>query len=228
MGERMESKRIAAEKAADYITDGMVVGLGTGSTAYWAIQKIGTRVQHGLNIRAIATSVHSEKLARELGICLIPFSEIDEIDITIDGADEVDDDFHLIKGGGGALLREKIVASASKRLIIVVDESKLVNRLGKFPLPIEIVKFGYEMTIRKLDKLGCHSKLRMLDDKRYETDNGNYMVDCDFKSIEKPLELHSTINQIPGIVDNGLFVNMTRHVIVGHQDGSVQELEKKP
>lgn len=221
----MESKRIAAERAVEYISDDMVVGLGTGSTAYWAIQKIGIKVKNGLKIRAVATSVHSENLAKELGIHLIPFSEIDEIDITIDGADEVDNEFQLIKGGGGALLREKIVAAASKKLIIVVDESKLVITLGEFPLPIEIVKFGYELTIRKLSKLGCKVMLRMNDDIAYETDNGNYIVDCTFGSIENPLELHNIINLIPGVVDNGLFVNMTRNVIVGYKDGTIKELK---
>lgn len=223
----MESKRIAAERAVEYIYDNMVVGLGTGSTAYWAIQKIGMKVQNGLNIRAVATSVHSENLAKELGIPIIPFSEIDEIDITIDGADEVNNEFQLIKGGGGALLREKIVAAASKKLIIVVDESKLVNTLGKFPLPIEIVKFGYELTIKKLSILGCNIILRMTDDAAYETDNGNYIVDCTFGSIENPLELHNKIKLILGVVDNGLFVNMTRNVIVGYNDGTIKELEKK-
>ena len=147
----MESKRMAAEKAVEYVRDGMTVGLGTGSTAYWAIRKIGERVKEGLTIKAAATSVSSEKLARELGIPLIPFAEIEAIDLTIDGADEVDGDWNLIKGGGGALLREKIVAAASKTFIVVVDESKPVSRLGAFPLPVELVPFGHEMTLRKLN-----------------------------------------------------------------------------
>jgi len=149
----MDAKRFAAERAVDYIQENMVVGLGTGSTAYWAIHKLGLKVQEGLNIWAIATSIQSEDIAKKLGIRLISFSEINEIDITIDGADEVDFNFNLIKGGGGALLREKIVAANSKQFIIVVDESKLVKRLGKFPLPIETVKFGYEATLKKLHRL---------------------------------------------------------------------------
>lgn len=225
-GEFMEAKRIAAERAVDYIKDDMIVGLGTGSTAYWAIHKLGMKVQEGLNIRAIATSSQSEELAKKLGIQLIPFSEIDEIDITIDGADEVDNCFHLIKGGGGALLREKIVAAASKQLIVVVDENKLVERLGKFPLPIEIVKFGYEMTMKQIHKLGCEPFLRLKDDKPYLTDNGNYIVDCHFNHIEDPQKLHNKINLIPGVVDNGLFVNMTKKIIVGYQNGEIKELEK--
>lgn len=220
----MEAKRIAAERAIDYIHDGMIVGLGTGSTAYWAIQKLGAKVHEGLNIKAIATSNQSEELAKKLGIKLITFSEIDKIDITIDGADEVDHDFNLIKGGGGALLREKIVAAASKQLVIVVDEGKLVKRLGAFPLPVEIVKFGLEITIRKLRRLGCDPKLREVEGKTYITDNGNYIVDCHFNSIDNPKELHNKINLIPGIVDNGLFINMTSRVIVGYHNGDVKEL----
>lgn len=222
----MDAKRIAAERAVDYIHDDMIVGLGTGSTAYWAIKKLGLKVQEGLNIQVIATSLQSEDLAKELGIPLISFSEINEIDITMDGADEVDHDLNLIKGGGGALLREKIVAAASKQFIVVVDESKLVKQLGAFPLPVEIVKFGYEVTIKKLRQLDCEPRLRKIEHKLYVTDNGNYIVDCHFSNIESPEELHNKINLIPGVVDNGLFVNMTRKVIVGYQDGDVQELEK--
>ncbi|TMV44683.1 ribose-5-phosphate isomerase RpiA [Paenibacillus mesophilus] len=222
----MEAKRIAAEKAADYIQDGMIVGLGTGSTAYWAIRKLGELVNNGLAITAVATSVQSQSLAEELGIRIIPFSAVQAIDLTIDGADEVDRDWNLIKGGGGALLREKIVAASSKRLLIVVDESKIVSRLGQFRLPVEIVPFGHELTVRKLGALGCDPKPRMVDHNRYVTDNGNNIVDCNFGMIERPGELHNAINAIPGVVDNGLFIGMTDKVIVGYRDGSVQELRK--
>ena len=222
----MDAKRNAAERAVDYIQDGMIVGLGTGSTAYWAIQKLGSKVQERLNIKAIATSIQSEELAKKLGIPIITFSEINEIDITIDGADEVDPNLYMIKGGGGALLREKIVAAASKQFIVVVDESKLVNCLGTFPLPIEIVKFGFEATIKKLQLLECEPKLRKVEDKVYVTDNGNYIVDCHLNRIEKPEELHNRLNLLPGIVDNGLFVNMTRKVIVGYRNGDIVELDK--
>ena len=223
-GGTMEEKRIAAKRAVDYVHDGMIVGLGTGTTAYWAIKKVALKVHEGLNIKAIATSIQSEELARKLGISLISFSDIDEIDITIDGADEVDYNFNLIKGGGGALLREKIVAAASKQLVIVVDQSKLVNRLGLFPLPVEIVKFGNEVTMKNLSKLQCKAKLRMKNEKVFVTDNGNYIVDCHFDSIENPKELHNKINLIPGVVDNGLFVDMADKVIVGYQNGEVKEL----
>jgi ribose 5-phosphate isomerase A len=223
----MDAKRIAAESAVEYIKDGMIVGLGTGSTAYWAIQKIGDRVKEGLSIKAIATSKHTENLAKELGINLISFSEIELIDITIDGADEVDKELNLIKGGGGALLREKIIASASKRFIVIIDESKLVDQLGKFPLPVEIVKFGFEIAMKQLHKLGCEPKLRASVNKPYITENGNYIIDCDFGNIDRPEELHNQINLIPGIVDNGLFIKMAEQVIVGYKDGTVKKLNKK-
>lgn len=221
----MEAKRIAAERAVDDVRDGMIVGLGTGSTAYYAIQRLGRLVQQGLSIQAIATSLQSEQLATQLGIPLVSFSEMTELDLTIDGADEVDPAFNLIKGGGGALLREKIVAAASKQLTIVVDEHKVVRQLGKFALPVEIVKFGYEATIRKLFQLGCEPILRARDGEPYVTDNGNYIVDCSFNQIAAPVELHRELNLIPGVVDNGLFVGMTKKVIVGYDNGDVQVLE---
>ncbi|WP_248923859.1 ribose-5-phosphate isomerase RpiA [Paenibacillus hamazuiensis] len=220
----MNSKKAAAEKAAEYVRDHMVVGLGTGSTSYWAIQKLGAKVKDGLNIRAVATSVSSENLAKELGIPLIPISEIEQIDITIDGADEVDGEWNLIKGGGGALLREKIIASFSKELMIIVDESKQVNRLGKFHLPVEIVRFGNEITLKQLRTLGCDPKIRIVDHKPFITDNGNYIADCDFGTIERPGQLHNAINMIPGVVENGLFIKMATKVIVGFEDGSVKEI----
>ncbi|WP_284238817.1 ribose-5-phosphate isomerase RpiA [Paenibacillus glycanilyticus] len=223
----MESKRIAGEKAVEFVKDGMKVGLGTGSTAYWAIQAIGRRVkEEGLQVQAVATSVQSEELAKELGIPMMPFADVDMLDLTIDGADEVDPELHLIKGGGGALLREKIVAAASKQLIIIVDESKDVKQLGKFPLPVEIVPFAYELTVKKLKKLGCEPKLRMNGDQLYVTDNGNYIADCHFDAIANPVELHDTLNGIPGVVDNGLFIHMANLVIVGSADGSIRSISK--
>lgn len=220
----MEAKKVAAELAVDDIQEGMIVGLGTGSTAYWAIQKLGVRVQNGLHIQAVATSVASENLAKELGIPLISFADISEIDVTIDGADEVDAAWNLIKGGGGALLREKIVAFSSKTLIIVVDETKVVERLGTFPLPVEVVKFGYELTVNKLRALGCEPVLRLANEQTFISDNGNYIIDCHFGTISNPAELHQAINGIPGVVENGLFVGMASKVIVGYKNGSVEKL----
>ncbi|WP_058303197.1 ribose-5-phosphate isomerase RpiA [Gorillibacterium timonense] len=222
----MDRKRIAAERAARYLRDGMVVGLGTGSTAYWAIREIGRLVRDGLSIRAIATSKQSEAHARRLGIPIVSFAEIDTIDLTIDGADEVDADLQVIKGGGGALLREKIVAGASKELIIIVDDEKPVEQLGKFPLPVEVVPFGFELAVRRLQELGCKPVLRLHEEIPFLTDNGNYTVDCHFGRIEHPIELHTAINRIVGVVDNGLFLNMANRVIIGCSDGAVKEWDK--
>ncbi|WP_438350072.1 ribose-5-phosphate isomerase RpiA [Paenibacillus sp. FA6] len=223
----MNMKRIAAEHAVQYIKDGMKVGLGTGSTAYWAIQKLGERVKEGLSIQTVATSKASEKLAIELGIPIIPFTKLDGLDVTIDGADEINTDLHLIKGGGGALLREKIVAYHSARLIIIADESKRVQTLGQFPLPIEVIPFAVDWTLKALEGLGCRAQLRTDDERLFITDNGNYIADCRFGSIALPLELHNKILGIPGIVDNGLFIGQADLAIIGHRDGSVEVLERK-
>ncbi|MDQ3292603.1 MAG: ribose-5-phosphate isomerase RpiA [Bacteroidota bacterium] len=219
----METKKLAAEKAVENIEDGMVVGLGTGSTAYWAIKKIGERVQEGLNIKAVASSKNSEDLAKESGIPIVPFSDIDAIDVTIDGADEVDKNFYLIKGGGGALLREKILASNSKKFIVIVDETKMVDTLGKFPLPVEIVPFASSLTIKKLQQLNCKVQIRQKDNKDFITDNGNLIADCFFGEIPDPEVLNTQLHSIPGVVENGLFKKeMVHHVIVGHNDGRVE------
>ncbi|MCG7407299.1 ribose-5-phosphate isomerase RpiA [Paenibacillus sp. ACRRX] len=215
----MNSKKIAAERAVASVADGMIVGLGTGSTAYWAIEAIGRRVQAGLRIQAVATSRASEEQASGLGIPLLPWSSIDRIDLTIDGADEVDGDLQLVKGGGGALLREKIVAFASERLIIIVDDTKVVTQLGQFPLPVEVVPFAWEMTNRHIQALGCRSSLRMRDNSVYVSDNGNYILDCQFEWIQHAAELHKQLNLIPGVVENGLFISLASTLIIGYEDG---------
>lgn len=223
----MDAKRLAAEAAVERIEDGMVVGLGTGTTAYWAIQRIGARVKAGLRIKAIATSKSSEAEATRLAIPLTTFREATRIDIAIDGADEVDPDCNLIKGGGGALLREKIVAAASREFIVIVDESKIVRRLGTFPLPVEVVPFGAEMTKRRIEALGCTSDVREKDGRAFVTDNGNLILDCKFGPIANAKELHEAINGITGVVDNGLFIGMAKAVMVGFSDGNVKTYEPK-
>lgn len=215
-------KKAAGQKATDYIDAGMTVGLGTGSTAYWAIEKIGVLVSQGLEIRAIATSVQSEKQAKDLNIPLVGFAEIDHIDLDIDGADEVDEELNLIKGGGGALLREKIIAAASQKMIVVADESKQVKHLGKFPLPVEVIPFGWEMTVRKLQSLSCQAVVRKNEGKPFITDNGNYIVDCSFGTITSPAELNLQLHGIPGVVENGLFIQIASTVIIGYADGHTQ------
>ena len=219
----MNPKQLAAEKAVSFLDNGMTIGLGTGSTAYWAIEKIGEKVKkEGWNIKAIATSVVSEEQARGLGIPIFDFSSIKSIDITIDGADEVDPKLQLIKGGGGALLREKIVAVNTKQVIIVADESKWVETLGKFPLPVEVVHFGWERTFDKLQMLGCEAKRRMKGTIPYLTDNGNYIVDCAFGEIKDPPLLQELVNAITGVVDNGLFIHIASKLVLGLNNGETR------
>ncbi|MCF6401900.1 ribose-5-phosphate isomerase RpiA [Chitinophaga filiformis] len=219
-----QAKKAAGEKAAALVQPGMLVGLGTGSTAYWAIEKLGEMVKGGLNIRAVATSLASEKQARELGIPITSFSEIQQLDIDIDGADEVSHDLQIIKGGGGALLREKIVAMASRKKVIVADERKYVKTLGKFPLPIEIIPFGWELVFRAVQSLKGAPTLRTKDDKPYITDNGNYILDCAFGVIENPEQLHHQLKAITGVVETGLFINMKPTVIIAYENGEVKTI----
>lgn len=218
-------KQLAAEKAVEYVVDGMKVGLGTGSTAYWAIAKLGERVHEGLQITCVATSRASEEQARELGIPLVGFGEIGSLDLTIDGADELDGKLQLIKGGGGALLREKIVAANSTRMIVVADESKAVHMLGKFPLPVEIVPFAWEWTVAGLAKLGGVPQLRRSGEELYHTDNGNYIADCHFEVITSAPELALALQAIPGVVEHGLFIGIASLAIIGRNDGTIDILE---
>lgn len=219
----MNSKRAAGEKAAEYIKNGMSIGLGTGSTVHWTIVKLGEMVKEGLRVQAMPTSEQTAQLMAELGIPqLKPYPSMKKLDLTIDGADEVSSDVNLIKGGGGALLREKIIASYSSVYITVVDHSKCVSELGQFPLPVEVVKFGWELTSIQMARLGCAPILRMKDEAPFLTDNGNYILDCSFDTISKPAELTTQLNLIPGVAENGLFVNMTNILIVGRADGKVR------
>jgi ribose 5-phosphate isomerase A len=223
----VQGKKLAAAKAVEFIRSGMTIGLGTGSTAYWAIQGIGEQVKNGLSVRAIATSVQSDSLARELGIPIVPFSEIDHLDITIDGADEVDEELNLIKGGGGALLREKIVASATRYYIIIIDESKLVRQLGKFPLPVEVAPFGWELTFRRLQELGGAPRMRMAEGgEPFLTDNQHYILDTSFGAIADPARLHGQISGITGVMEDGFFIGMADMVIAGLATGDIRILER--
>ena len=215
-------KKLAGEKAVEYVEDGMIVGLGTGSTVKYSIEKLGKLVKDGLNIIGIPTSLRTKKLATELGIIVESINEHPVIDITIDGADEVDPALNLIKGGGGALTQEKIVAYHSKMEIIVVDESKIVKALGiDFPLPVEITRFGWEATKKSIEEMGCTAERRTIMGEAYITDNQNYIIDCDFDKIDNPEELEQALNNIPGVVENGLFVGLIDEVIVGSKQGIV-------
>ena len=223
----MNAKQLAAEHAVKLIQDGMTLGIGTGSTSAFAIEAISVRIKEGLSIKAVASSTRSEELAKNAGIRLIDFSEVEQVDLYIDGADEVDRDLNLIKGGGGALLREKILAFHSNEFIVIVDSSKLITHLGKFLLPVEVIPFAFELTVSQLHKLGCTTSIRQDNDKPYITDNGNLIVDCDFKKIEDVDWLHNSINAIPGVVENGLFPKiLISKIIVGHESGEVKIINK--
>lgn len=217
-------KQLSGERAVEYVENGMVVGLGTGTTAFFAIQKLGQRVADGLGICGVPTSEQSRRQAESEHIPLIGFDKIARIDLTIDGADEFDPHFNLVKGGGGALLREKIVASLSDREIIVADESKAVAHLGAFPLPVEVIPFGWQAVQHLLADLGCHPALRRTRAAApYLTDNGNYILDCDFGRIDDPPALEAKINAICGVVECGLFIGLTDRIIIGKTDGAIEE-----
>ena len=226
--EKEDLKKLAGEKAVEYIEDGMIVGLGTGSTVEYALRKLGQLVREGLDIQGIPTSIYTQRIAKEEKIPLTTLEENPDIDITIDGADEVDSDLNLIKGGGGALTREKIIAFNSKKVIIIVDDSKIVKCLGiDFPLPVEVTKFGWTATKKTLESFGCTVELRkVMGDEPFITDNGNYILDCEFERIEDPVQMEMDINLIPGVVENGLFIGLVNKVIVGGKQG-VLTLEKE-
>lgn len=210
-------KKRAGEKAAEFVKEGMLLGLGSGSTVYYTLKKLGERVAEGLNIKGIPSSRRTEKWANEFGIPLTTFAEVQQLDLAIDGANEVDQHFNLIKGGGGSLVREKIVNTSSKEVIIVTDPSKMVSELGKFPLPVEVVPFGWEVTAERIEELGGSPKLRMKENEAFISDNGNYILDCKFDSILHPEELHHNLKALLGVVETGLFFNMVDTVIVAEE-----------
>ena len=228
--EATEMKKIVAEKAVDtYVKDKMNVGLGTGSTAYYAIKRIGQLVnENGYDLTCVATSVQSENLARECGIRVVDIDEVDKLDVTIDGADEIDPKMNLIKGLGGALLREKIVAAATVQEIIIADGSKIVEKLGtKAPLPVEVLRFGHEHTKNALRMQRCDPVLRMKDGEPFVTDGGNYIYDCRFpEGIDNPFFIESRIDVIPGVVENGLFLNTAFEALVCDTEGNVDKVSE--
>lgn len=221
----MNPKQLVGEEAATYIKDGMVVGLGTGSTAYFAIMKIGELVKNGLKIKGVPTSKATEELANSLNIPLLPIEEVEKIDVTIDGSDEFDPQKNLIKGGGAALLREKIIASVTDFYVIIADAAKGSEHLGSFAVPVEITPFAKEITIAQLKALKCEPKLRVKDGKVVITDNQNYIVDCKFDKIEDPAAMSQSMNMIPGVVENGLFPGMANVIISEDGKGSTITLD---
>lgn len=223
----MNQKKIAGEKACGWVKDGMVVGLGTGSTVYYTIEKLGEMVRDGLNITGIATSEETAIQAKKLGIPLKSLNDVKQIDVTIDGADEVNKDFQGIKGGGGALLREKMVAAASLMNIWVVEEKKLVEELGEFSLPIEVIPFGWKQIKWSLEKEAIEIELRKNDSgKVYQTNNGNYILDIKNQILTNPVEWQEKLAGIPGIVEHGLFLNYMDIVICGKANGEAIVIKK--
>jgi len=225
-----KAKFVAAKQAADYVEDGMRVGLGTGSTAAWLVKCLGERVASGLSIRGVPTSTRTAELAREVGIEVMSLDEAKWLDLTIDGADECDGNLNLIKGGGGALLQEKIVATASDRMVVIADAAKQVETLGAFPLPLEVIPFGWqttktlvEETLVGTDVLGRSTSLRMNGEAPYYTDEGNHILDLHLNRIGNARQLSLVLNQIPGVVENGLFIDICDVLVIGHGDGRVEQ-----
>lgn len=224
------AKYVAAKRAVAFVEDGMRVGLGTGSTAAWMVRHLAEVVEEdGLQITCVATSTRTADLARDLKLKVTTLDEAKWLDLTIDGADEFDPNLNLIKGGGGALLQEKIVATASDRMIVITDSSKEVARLGAFPLPVEVIRFGWETTrtlieetLINMDVGARETRLRMDGETPYLTDEGNYIVDLDLLSIGNARQLSLVLNQLPGVVENGLFLDICDVVIIGKGDGTVE------
>lgn len=207
-------KLAAAQAAVKFVKDGDVVGLGTGSTTTFAIIELGKLLKTGLQIKAAASSIRTEELAKSLGIEMLDLGRLSQIDISIDGADEFTESLDLIKGGGGALFREKIIASLSKNAIIITDASKKVKKLGAFTVPVEVVPLAYQYVFDQINKLGGKGILRTVKSQTFITDNGNVIIDADFGLIDDPAKLASDLNQINGLLAHGLFIDITSKVIM--------------
>jgi ribose 5-phosphate isomerase A len=216
----MDAKQRAGERSVEFIEDGMTVGLGTGSTAYWVVERLGARVREGLRVRCVPTSRRTEEQARSLGIPLVTFADVQQLDIAIDGADEIGPRLALIKGGGGALLREKLVAASALRFVVVADASKRVEALGKFPLPVEVVPFAWEVTARRVAEVLKVEPVPRRDSSGavYVTDNGNYILDCRCGEIHDPEQTERELKLLTGVVECGLFVRMADLAVVSTDD----------
>jgi ribose 5-phosphate isomerase A len=209
--------------AADFIQQDMLVGLGTGTTVYYLLKELGKRKQQGLNFTAVCTSNQTQSILHEEHINYVSIDEVDKLQLTIDGADEADENGNLIKGGGGALLQEKIVAAASEKLIIIIDEKKNVQTLGAFPLPVEVIAFGWKQVQRKIESAyNIQTKLREKNDMVFITDHQHYILDCWFNSIPNPYELNKNLHLITGVVETGLFVQMATTIVTGFANGNIE------
>ena len=221
MGKQLNLKEMVGIKAASYVTDGMTVGLGTGSTAYYMIEELGRRVkEENLKIVGVPTSYASKKQAEALNIPVKTIDQVNYVDLTIDGADEISQDFHGIKGGGAALLFEKVVATYSKEIIWIVDESKMVDKLGKFPLPVEVIPYGQEQLFRLFQEKNYHPSFRMESEETLkQTDSGNSIIDLQLDCIDDPIALANELDSLVGVVEHGLFLSMVDRVIIGKESG---------
>jgi len=220
-----EIKKRAAVQAMDFVQPGLTIGIGTGSTVYWFIQELAKKVQQGLVCQCVPTSVATRQLALQLGIPMLELNDVEKIDITIDGADEIDHQLRLIKGGGGALLQEKMVAAASAKLVIIADNTKLVKQLGAFPLPVEVIPYGWKQVQRRIGGLyNIPVSIRMKDENILVTDHGHYILDCRFDKIKKPEIIAAELNALPGVVENGLFIKMASIAIIAGPAGDIQTL----
>lgn len=222
-----QAKLAAGRKAIEtYLKDGMRIGLGSGTTSHWFVRALGERVREGFDIAGVPTSTATRDLAREVGVPLLDLNDVEQLDLTIDGADEIDHAGRMIKGGGACLLWEKMVARASRRMVAVVDDGKVFDTLGRFPLPIEVIQFGWRSTERELRKLlgrfGYENPRidRRGGDTPVITDSGHFILDCHLERITEPDALAPLFNEIPGVVEHGLFVGIAHEMVIGHADGS--------
>lgn len=215
----MDKKKIAGEKAAEYVKDGMTLGLGTGSTAFHAVNAVGELVRKGMKLQAVPTSRATEAQARELGIPLLTIDEVDHIDLAIDGVDEIDPAFNAIKGGGGALYREKVVATLADEVVWIMDDSKLVEHIGAFHLPVEIAQYGSRQAMAKMAEYGWNPVLRVRDGKTFVTDNGNFIADLHLGAGFDIQDVYSKLSGMLGVLEHGLFLNMCKRIIVGTDEG---------
>ena len=215
----MDMKKMAGDKAAEYVKDGMVLGLGTGSTAFHLVNAVGELVKNGMKLKAIPTSKATEAQACELGIPLLTIDEVDHIDLAIDGVDEIDPQFSAIKGGGGALYREKVVATLADEVIWIMDESKLVDQIGAFHLPVEIAQYGSKQATKKMEEFGFHPVLRVKEGRTFVTDNGNFIADLHLGAGFDIEDVRQKLGTIVGVLEHGLFLNMCKRMVVGTKDG---------
>lgn len=218
-----EIKKQLGRYAADLIPPNATIGLGSGTTIFWLVTELANRTKLGLNLKVVPTSIDTKRLAEQAGITTVELNDVGSLPFTIDGADEIDKGFQLIKGGGGALLREKLVAAQSEKLIIIADESKWVSQLGRFPLPVEVIPWGWKPVQKKILAMGCNTvDLRKDNARPFISADGHYILDCHFEKINDADALNTSLHLIPGVVETGLFLNMTHAAVIGHADGRVE------